>query len=56
MTLKVNQELLFEYLLEDVWMTEFVHELDLLEHVITVGSVLVQLEHHHPIRGFVSDL
>ena len=29
-------------------MLEFVHELDLLEHVSSVALVFVHLQHHHP--------
>ncbi len=32
-------------------MAEPVHELDLLEHVVPVGAMLVQLQNHHlPVR------
>lgn len=37
-------------------MIEFVHELNLLEHVVTVGPVLVQLENHDFVTDLVSDL
>ena len=42
--------------LEDVWMTELVHKLNLLEHVIAVGPVLVQFQDHHFVTCLVSDL
>ena len=44
------------HLLEDVWMTELVHKLDLLEHVIAVGTMLVQFQDHDFVTRLVSDL
>ena len=37
-------------------MTEFVHQLDLLEHVIPIGPVLVQFQDHHFVTRFMCDL
>ena len=37
-------------------MFEFVHELDLLEHVLLVALVLIHLQHHHPLGRFVGHL
>ena len=37
-------------------MTELVHKLNLLEHVIAVGPVLVQFQDHHFMTRLVSDL
>ena len=37
-------------------MFEFVHQLDLLEHVVPVALVFVHLQHHHLPRGLVSHL
>ena len=33
--------------LEDVWMLESVHELDLAQHLLAVLAMLVHLQHHH---------
>ena len=37
-------------------MTELVHKLNLLEHVIAVRPVLVQFQDHHFVTCLVSDL
>ena len=37
-------------------MAELVHELDLLEHVVPVGPLLVQLQDHHLARSLVGHL
>lgn len=37
-------------------MAELVHELDLLEHVVPVGPVLVHLQHHDLPGGLVGNL
>ena len=37
-------------------MTELVHKLNLLEHVIAVGPVLVQFQDHYFVTCLVSDL
>ena len=37
-------------------MTEFVHELNLLEHIVAVRPILVQFKDHHLITCLVCDL
>ena len=37
-------------------MTEFVHELNLLEHIVAVGPILVQFKDHHLMTRLVCDL
>ena len=37
-------------------MVEYVHELDLLEHVVAVRTLLVHFQHHHLARVLVDNL
>lgn len=41
---------------ENIRVTEFVHQLDLLEHVRSVGRKLVHFQDHHLTSYFVGDL
>ena len=43
-------------LLENIWMAEFVHQLNLLEHIISIGPVLVQFQDHNFVTRFMCDL
>ena len=42
--------------LEDVWVTELVHQLHLFQHVGPVGGAQVHLQHHYLARGLVHHL
>jgi len=37
-------------------MAEFVHQLNLLEHIIPIGPVLVQFQDHNFVTRFMCDL
>lgn len=44
------------FLPEDVGMRKAIHQLDFVKHVLPVGSQQIHLEHHHLVRGSVSNL
>lgn len=44
------------FLPEDVGMRKAIHQLDFVKHVLPVGSQQIHLEHHHLVRGPVSNL